>query len=409
MKVVTAAAALDTGRFNPQLGGQRRERQGDLGGPVEQRGWRGLRRHRPHLRADELGQHRLGPGRRVAGRSHHAALHGALRLLRGAAAGLSRRADVGVRRPQGRAARADDVRPRRRRPRRDRPGRPASPRRCRWPRSRRRSATAACAEAAYHAPRPSTPTAGPSTRSSPRTSERVVSARHGARPDGDDEERRARGDRHRGGALGHRGRRQDRHRGAQQRPGSTSRGSCASRPTSRIAVTLERVPGRARRDRRRADRQAGPRGAGLSEDDAFAAPDTLVDGRYRIIERIGSGGMADVYEAEDLQLGRRVALKLLYRRFAEDPDFVERFRREASSAAGAAAPERRPGLRPRRVGRHLLHRDGAARGPRPQGHRPRDGAARAGGARSTSSCRSCAPRASRTGAASSTATSSRTT
>jgi serine/threonine-protein kinase len=61
---------------------------------------------------------------------------------------------------------------------------------------------------------------------------------------------------------------------------------------------------------------------------------TIVDGRYRIVNRLGSGGMADVYCAEDLQLGRRVALKVLYRRFAEDQEFVERFRREASSAAG---------------------------------------------------------------------------
>ena len=68
------------------------------------------------------------------------------------------------------------------------------------------------------------------------------------------------------------------------------------------------------------------------------APDTVIDGRYRVDHRIGSGGMADVYCATDLQLGRKVALKLLYRRFAEDAEFVERFRREASSAAGLQHP-----------------------------------------------------------------------
>ncbi|MHB8657503.1 MAG: Stk1 family PASTA domain-containing Ser/Thr kinase [Solirubrobacteraceae bacterium] len=65
---------------------------------------------------------------------------------------------------------------------------------------------------------------------------------------------------------------------------------------------------------------------------------SVVDGRYRIVSRLGAGGMADVYLAEDQQLQRKVALKLLYRRFAEDPDFVERFRREAQAAAGLAHP-----------------------------------------------------------------------
>jgi beta-lactam-binding protein with PASTA domain len=68
------------------------------------------------------------------------------------------------------------------------------------------------------------------------------------------------------------------------------------------------------------------------------ADNTLVDSRYRILRRIGSGGMADVYCAEDTHLGRQVALKVLHRRFAQDEEFVERFRREASAAAGLQHP-----------------------------------------------------------------------
>jgi serine/threonine protein kinase len=68
------------------------------------------------------------------------------------------------------------------------------------------------------------------------------------------------------------------------------------------------------------------------------APNTVIDGRYRVISRLGTGGMADVFLAEDQQLGRQVAVKLLHRRFAEDPDFVERFRREAQAAAGLQHP-----------------------------------------------------------------------
>ena len=62
-------------------------------------------------------------------------------------------------------------------------------------------------------------------------------------------------------------------------------------------------------------------------------PGTIIDDRYQVVSRVGSGGMAEVYCAEDLQLGRRVAVKLLHERFAQDEEFVERFRREASSAA----------------------------------------------------------------------------
>ncbi|MBV9212259.1 MAG: serine/threonine protein kinase [Actinobacteria bacterium] len=65
---------------------------------------------------------------------------------------------------------------------------------------------------------------------------------------------------------------------------------------------------------------------------------TVVDSRYNVRSRIGSGGMADVYLADDAHLGRQVALKVLHRRFARDHQFVERFRREASAAAGLQHP-----------------------------------------------------------------------
>jgi serine/threonine-protein kinase len=65
---------------------------------------------------------------------------------------------------------------------------------------------------------------------------------------------------------------------------------------------------------------------------------SVVDGRYRVLRRLGSGGMADVWLAEDTHLQRQVALKVLHRRFAQDREFVERFRREAESAAGLQHP-----------------------------------------------------------------------
>src|SRR3954468_24668761 len=68
------------------------------------------------------------------------------------------------------------------------------------------------------------------------------------------------------------------------------------------------------------------------------ARDTIVDGRYRAEKRLGSGGMAEGWCAEDEVLGRRVALKLLGSRYAEDDEFRERFRREAQAAVGLAHP-----------------------------------------------------------------------
>jgi eukaryotic-like serine/threonine-protein kinase len=65
---------------------------------------------------------------------------------------------------------------------------------------------------------------------------------------------------------------------------------------------------------------------------------TLFDGRYRIVRKLGSGGMANVYLAEDQELGRRVAIKILNDRHAGDDQFVERFRREAKNAAALSHP-----------------------------------------------------------------------
>ena len=65
---------------------------------------------------------------------------------------------------------------------------------------------------------------------------------------------------------------------------------------------------------------------------------TLFAGRYRVTRKLGGGGMADVYLAEDQELGRRVAVKILHGRYANDEQFVERFRREATHAAGLSHP-----------------------------------------------------------------------
>src|SRR5262245_17192765 len=74
----------------------------------------------------------------------------------------------------------------------------------------------------------------------------------------------------------------------------------------------------------------------------MAVSDTLIgtvfDGRYRIIRKLGAGGMADVYLAEDQELGRQVAIKILNDRHAADDSFIERFRREAKNAAGLSHP-----------------------------------------------------------------------
>src|SRR3954467_10474521 len=60
---------------------------------------------------------------------------------------------------------------------------------------------------------------------------------------------------------------------------------------------------------------------------------TLLSGRYRLEEQVGSGGMSTVYRAFDTTLERRVAIKLMHRPLAQDSDQLERFRREARAVA----------------------------------------------------------------------------
>ena len=65
---------------------------------------------------------------------------------------------------------------------------------------------------------------------------------------------------------------------------------------------------------------------------------TLLNGRYRLINRIGAGGMSVVYKAQDLALGRLVAVKILHESLTGDPAFLDRFRQEAQAAASLSHP-----------------------------------------------------------------------
>lgn len=64
----------------------------------------------------------------------------------------------------------------------------------------------------------------------------------------------------------------------------------------------------------------------------------ILNDRYRLIEQIGSGGMAVIYRAQDMELGRTVSVKILRPSLVDDPEFLIRFRREAQSAANLTHP-----------------------------------------------------------------------
>jgi Serine/threonine protein kinase len=60
--------------------------------------------------------------------------------------------------------------------------------------------------------------------------------------------------------------------------------------------------------------------------------------RYEVEELVGTGGMSSVYRAHDKLLDRKVALKVMHQHYGEDPEYVERFRREARSVASLSHP-----------------------------------------------------------------------
>src|SRR5207244_10990565 len=82
-------------------------------------------------------------------------------------------------------------------------------------------------------------------------------------------------------------------------------------------------------------RRPGPQARGRQQ---LGEPGRLFGGRYEVTGPLASGGMAEVLLARDRLLGRPVALKILHPEFARDRAFIERFRREAQSAASLNDP-----------------------------------------------------------------------
>src|ERR1044071_9006433 len=65
---------------------------------------------------------------------------------------------------------------------------------------------------------------------------------------------------------------------------------------------------------------------------------TVLNNRYQLLERLGRGGMSDVFRARDLMLERYVAIKVLHENYSNDESFQKRFRQEARAAANLSHP-----------------------------------------------------------------------
>ena len=135
----------------------------------------------------------------------------------------------------------------------------------------------------------------------------------------------------------------------------------------------------------------------------------IINDRYELNKRIGRGGMADVFLGRDRLLDRQVAIKVLFPEFAVDPNFVERFRREAQAAANLSHPNIVNVYDWGKSRRHLLHRHGVRARPHAGRHPAAPTAGSPPSRRPRSPARSPPRSASPTRPGSCTATSSRPT
>jgi serine/threonine protein kinase len=114
-----------------------------------------------------------------------------------------------------------------------------------------------------------------------------------------------------------------------------SPGSVGRRSSDRGDLVLDR---RKASDRRSAAATAPLPDFEPSPTDSQPILGLIVDGRYKVVELIGEGGMGKVYLAEHVDIGKRVALKVLHPSYSRMPDLVERFRREARAASKIGHP-----------------------------------------------------------------------
>ncbi|HEY6477416.1 MAG TPA: protein kinase, partial [Polyangia bacterium] len=111
----------------------------------------------------------------------------------------------------------------------------------------------------------------------------------------------------------------------------------SERPQRETVLSIPIQAGRAR-DKRTTMDEPPPSESNSDVASAASVLNTVIGGRYQVRRLIGEGGMGRVYEAEHIDIGRRVALKILHPAYSQTPDLVERLRREARAASKISHP-----------------------------------------------------------------------